>query len=371
MKLKLKTLTPVNVGTGLKYGYYEFILNENEIKRIHLNMFLQKLTKEQVKNISKELESKNFSLNDFVVKENINNIPVRYSLIKSATSQNIPEIREQIKTNDVPYIPGSSIKGAIRTALLWKHLKHDEASYKHIENSIIDSFQRSKPNRKSIANYSINNIFGLNTAKPDAKSDLLKFIEVSDFMPDKNSKQMEVEEIRTYSLKQNNDMIPKPYSIFAETIYGCFGGTIRINPQIEYAVKDEYNYPLLANKLEIIGLTEKESNDFKNAEEKMVAHIQKCLSEFNDWAVEKEIDLCKTNSNFADILKKYKNRKTIRIGFGIGTTYQTIIKLIEEKNQDLFLKIRESLRLGIPGYSYPKTIEFTENYEQIGWLEWA
>ena len=37
--------------------------------------------------------------------------------------------REQIKTNDIPYIPGSSIKGAVRTAILWKHLRENTNSY--------------------------------------------------------------------------------------------------------------------------------------------------------------------------------------------------------------------------------------------------
>ena len=385
MKLKLKTLSPVNIGTGQNYGAYEFIRNRNELKRIHLSNFLRLLDKEQVKKISKELENNDFSLNEFVIREKVPDIPARYSMNYNATST-IDSIREQIKTNNIPYIPGSSIKGAIRTAILWKYLRENASSYNDLKRSIENTISKGeKPNRlkKNIANYSIDKIFGLNPDKKDAKFDLLKFVEISDFMPDEDSKQLEIEEIKTYSIRQDGTLAPKHYSIFSETLFGSFEGTIRLSPQIKYAINDE-KYPLLKKKLEMIGLTEDYMANLKMPEEKMIQYIRKCLSEFNNWAIEKEIMLCESDSNFTGILEKYKNKDTIRIGFSVGTTYQTMIKLIEETDSQLFYKIINRLELhghknkkhylyepNLQNIPYPKTIEFTESGEPLGWLEWS
>jgi len=112
---------------------------------------------------------------------------------------------------------------------------------------------------------------------------------------------------------------------------------------------------------------DKNKNDI---EEKALSHIKKCLSEFNKWCLEKEITLCKSNDEFVTKLKEYKNKNAIRLGFGIGTTYQTLIKLIEENDRELFFKIKKILRLGRYVSIYPKSIEFTAKNESLGWLEW-
>ena len=147
----------------------------------------------------------------------------------------------------------------------------------------------------------------------------------------------------------------------------------------EHALKNKNEYPLLKEKLNILGLDENlKEYDF-------IAHLKNVMQKFNDWCLEKEIDLCKeANANdkvdyLNQIKDDNKNNNLIRIGFGIGTTYQTLIKLIKEEDPDLYKKIRKNCDLGKNfkrnndiklSNPYPKSIEFTAKNESLGWLEW-
>ena len=51
-----------------------------------------------------------------------------------------------------------------------------------------------------------------------------------------------------------------------------------------------------------------------------------------------KIELCEKASNgrnFWEVLESIDTENSIRVGFSVGTTYQTLIKLIEEKDVDL------------------------------------
>ncbi len=72
----------------------------------------------------------------------------------------------------------------------------------------------------------------------------------------------------------------------------------------------------------------------------------------------------------------------IRVGFGVGTMYQTLIKLIEEEDIELAEQIVNKFKLGkfkrrIDSRTgtkltppYPTSIEFTEDGKPLGWLKW-
>ncbi|OYT33598.1 MAG: type III-A CRISPR-associated RAMP protein Csm5, partial [Candidatus Aenigmarchaeota archaeon ex4484_52] len=146
------------------------------------------------------------------------------------------EIREQIKTKNIPYIPGTSIKGAIRTALLWYYAKNNFNDLKNI----LETELNNKTNKKFIGNKFVDTCFNLNYSKKDAKYDLLKFLEVSDFMPDEQNKNMKIDKIETYALAKKKvnfrkGVIKKFESIgfkqYIETLNGNFTGTIKLSPQ--------------------------------------------------------------------------------------------------------------------------------------------
>ncbi|MBE9592027.1 MAG: type III-A CRISPR-associated RAMP protein Csm5, partial [Proteobacteria bacterium] len=122
VELILETITPVHVGTGHKYSGAEFVLKDKTLYRVSLDKLLNKLTLDQREDLTERLEDRNFSLTEFLKDKNI-----ALSKIKRYASgfdgPGTPrEIAEHIKTNNIAYIPGSSIKGAIRTAILYSQI---------------------------------------------------------------------------------------------------------------------------------------------------------------------------------------------------------------------------------------------------------
>ena len=120
-------------------------------------------------------------------------------------------------------------------------------------------------------------------------------------MPDEQNKNMKIDKIETYALakkkvKFRKGVIKKFESIgfkqYIETLNGNFTGTIKLSPQLKIALKNKNEYPLLKEKLNILGLDENlKEYDF-------IAHLKNVMQKFNDWCLEKEIDLCKeANAN--------------------------------------------------------------------------
>lgn len=381
MEIKLKALTPVHIGTGNSYGEAEFITEDNKLKRVIFSKLYDALLEEQKKKLLSEIEEKDFNLEEFVRKNNIRvseDMVLYHALIKSSPGR---EVREQIKTNNIPYIPGSSIKGAIRTVLLWKYLKADMRNFNYFIKSLKNEL-RGKINKKKFASMVVNNVFNLRKDKFDAKYDILKFLHVSDFTSEEFN--LEIANVSTYSLKYGK-FEEKHFDNFVEVlpVGTTLKGTISLNPQIKTALENRREYPLLEDKLEIFSLHEGDIKDLESAEEKMLNHLKRTLKEFNQWAIGKEIRLCEEGKDFIDALEKINIENSIRLGFGIGTTYQTLIKMIEEKGIELAKEIVNHPRLRLGKFPrkvdrrtgrelfppYPKSIEFTEQKEPLGWMK--
>lgn len=165
MKLKLKTLTPVHVSTGKDLEPFDYLVSNEEVYRISLEKALEVISEEVPDaheqfsdwlddNLFKHDNQKNAQnqqanrvqskirreINfEFFCRKHLNKPALVHKLLKSAVIYKMPlplgmannsQINEQIKSPDnLPYIPGSSIKGAVRTALAanaWLKLNPDE-----------------------------------------------------------------------------------------------------------------------------------------------------------------------------------------------------------------------------------------------------
>lgn len=132
-KLVLKTKSPLYIGSGQKLTKKEFLYNEqeDEITMIDPIRFFEWLShSDLIMAYQNFVESSDNSLFDFICElesqEEINKFSIyttkanrSFENIKDSSKQNLREIHTFLK--DVygnPYIPGSSVKGAIRTALL-------------------------------------------------------------------------------------------------------------------------------------------------------------------------------------------------------------------------------------------------------------
>lgn len=418
MICELEAVTPVHVGTGMRYNRAEFVVKNGTLHRISLRKLIDMLSGREIDNLTSQLERGSFSIGGFLQRTDVE--PDEVSVYSLGCKMVPNDVREQIKTANRVYIPGSSIKGAIRGALLYWHLKTNDwmipvcyrkkgeiFGYTNINlldliRGDVQRFSDGEPvpvkslfedyedgAKKRFGNRFIEMVFGMKpfvlTEKGmrsnfDAKYDLLKFLHISDFMP--VDARLSAVNLKTYSLKRGN-LEAKRYSTTVEAIRGRFSGTISLSSQIYTALENTDEYPLLMDRLKILGL----KDDFHD--EEVMKHLKTVLRDYNGWCIEKEIELASSDDNgsqFAEGLEELErlNRSSnlIRVGFGVGTMYQTLIKLIEEADVELAKNIVNKSKLGnfrrgldsITGTGlsppYPKSIEFTDDYNPIGWLRW-
>jgi CRISPR-associated protein Csm5 len=197
MEYELEVISPVHIGSGSTISPIEYVVEDNFYRvnmdglfeddgfdtdgfiedakagAFYLGRFASELAKEHVRyalDISQSARTK------------------LHELIGSRSS----EVREHIKTNDFVYIPGSSIKGAIRTAILWWVLKNDPDKFnrakRHLENLIRS---RDRVDKKRVADRIEKEVFG-----GDPTHDLLKALQVSDTNA-AVAKNLKIEEVRT------------------------------------------------------------------------------------------------------------------------------------------------------------------------------
>ncbi len=224
MKLYLKTLTPLHIGTGTELEPIDYVIVNKCFYRIPQTFcfhFLQEKallekytqwtneTADKISNLENQIKKnrgirdlnqqlsdlrKNFNLLQFcqlnrVEKEFIHAINKSESITKIPLEGGSPDkkIREQIKNGtNTPYIPGSSIKGAIRTALLYKWLC-DKKAVQDLKKIIEKDLQEKDIKKEHFANKIENLAFycGIETKNSgikydDEKFDLLKLLSISD-----------------------------------------------------------------------------------------------------------------------------------------------------------------------------------------------
>lgn len=146
MKLLLEVLTPVHIGSGETIEPYEYIITD-KLYRINLGKFISSLNTKD-REIFLKLSSSNMIQTRKFIKEkaNLSNI-TEYSIDVESGVQNIYKdkmddpnnqlsIQTFIKTLNRPFIPGSSVKGAIRTALLFSMADRPITDTRNIEKYI-------------------------------------------------------------------------------------------------------------------------------------------------------------------------------------------------------------------------------------------
>jgi CRISPR-associated protein Csm5 len=163
-RVKLTTLTPIHIGDGDELRQdFDFSVFKGRTYRLDENAILD----------SKNIQSTNgkYPLPGQALQENDYNKPeyFRYILPGSPRSKKVDaRVKSFIKdVHDRPYIPGSSIKGAVRTALAW-------TGFKEIK---IQLDRGAIGRNKSWAGQNLEHkLFG-----PDPNHDLLRSLHVSDF----------------------------------------------------------------------------------------------------------------------------------------------------------------------------------------------
>lgn len=156
LEISLKVLSPVHISSGKEIQNNEYIIKNNKFCRFNFNKLIIKLDDNEKEKLLKEIEEKSpnkirtninsflnekFNKIDFEYKINIEKIKGKIegekidNLIQDLYEKNLKQIsieksnslniKEFINVYYKKYIPGSSIKGAIRTALIDQSFSND------------------------------------------------------------------------------------------------------------------------------------------------------------------------------------------------------------------------------------------------------
>ena len=213
-KVNLKAITPVFIANGKSYTHSEFLHTKvqsgekkyNSISRYDIFDFYKDLPEERTDEFIEKLSKPNFNLKTFEAK--IDKRYRRYLAINRSDNVHLSEVQEAIKTMDELYIPGSSIKGSIRSALMYNNIDIPE-----------NIFRNNRLNFRAY-NQMENNFFSANRGN-SAQTSIMKYLRISDTS---TSKQPEIHDLVTikarpagnfeYHSKHNG----KPIHTYAETI---------------------------------------------------------------------------------------------------------------------------------------------------------
>lgn len=207
-KYKLETITPVHIGSGETLNHIDGYYANGRWYRIDLDKVLAHPTTD-INALTSEMSQRDFRWRDYFSRHNIDAADLSTYNILCAQSPETVDIREAITSvGNRPYIPGSSIKGAIRTALLSDLINSDENrklyddSSKHLNREI----DKGAPSRRS-QDFPARQIENLAFGK-DPNHDLLRALQVSDTEP-LESDAMAIETAWTVTLNQNNQLVQK------------------------------------------------------------------------------------------------------------------------------------------------------------------
>lgn len=374
MKITLRTITPVHVGSGIMLYKNDFIQNQenHSFKRVAISQFLDKMDDQTLAVFLEQIKTGQLCLNDFVKDyPSLDKVKGKY-LLENPYQVNLSdknEIKEHIKSGtQVPYIPGSSVKGAIRTALLWEFSKKDKL-ISNIEQSLK---KKSNITKKTIGIDYVNDIFNISGAdtKWDATKDFMKYIEVSDFLPS-GSNELLLIPVTVYSSLSNTTRSYDKAYIFCECVTGSFQGTISVSPQLAIDIESGNKH---------LDAFLKDSSGSENIE-RMMDLIKRSLRNYLRACISKGNYLQKNE----DIMTDNLTMNLIRIGSEIGTTYQTLIGFIECSDPALILEIINSYDLRGLKWNryqsilrpmnrvnppYPKSFKYSDDARcSLGWCE--
>ncbi|MBL8188517.1 MAG: type III-A CRISPR-associated RAMP protein Csm5 [Acidobacteria bacterium] len=211
---EIRCLSPVHIGTGRKFTRFDGFARDRQWWLIDLDKVLAVGGKPFADDLAIAMRDGNFAWVGWLQSHQLKaNDVLAYSLVCYKDPAGC-EVREGMK--DIyqrPYIPGSSIKGAIRTALLW-HLAQQQAPdfvRSLIRQGLYPPKDEKTPRKEWFAQKLERKVFGESVV-----TDLLKALHVNDSAP-VALEQMQIGETATFTLRQDQ-MQPKgeSFRIFAE-----------------------------------------------------------------------------------------------------------------------------------------------------------
>lgn len=214
-KVKLLPLTDIHIGSGKEIEAYEYTIKDGYFYKIDMSEMFDKLNDFEKENFHKILQESNlFNIRSwiyenykenwgYIYKEKVSSKFEEYynDKLKDESKENSQlSISEFIGYNNKKYIPGSSIKGALRTAFIHSYFLENEKKYE----------VEKKKNEAKIMEANILNAEKIDRTDLDPKKDPFKTVKIFD-----------TEEIELEKFTVNAPQI-KEGNLFCEVLNGIY-----------------------------------------------------------------------------------------------------------------------------------------------------
>lgn len=362
----IKVVSPVHIGSGEGYGASEYlpvtIKNKSgkkikTFKRINVSDYYIGLDESKRDEFIENLSNPNFSLKDFDSK--ISNDYRRYLAInKCSSNPKGQDIEETIKTLNKAYIPGSSIKGAIKTAILYNQFDFDDT------DKISRFINKKGRDFRNEYNKFVDSFFTSKIRGPSAQKDVMKFLQVSDT---NDAKQIGIYDIYSimaaeYGGRKTNVPYRRNKNSNQPTI--SYFETVDAGNNLEFTINNLYNNKVhselkLGDKVNLIDLDNVKKSIYNLSKD----YIDNEL-EFSD-----EYGMDNLNKFYKRISKlNQSDSPLLKVGAGSGFLATTMALKIREYDYGLYQTIRKQKK-GYE-YSFPKSRKVTIGDDKpLGWVK--
>ena len=378
-QVKIKTLTPVHIGSGRDLmRNTEFLFNDNKVGIVDDKKVVDIIG---VENIDKwvSIINKGESLWDYLKQRKVDvSLEDVSNRIMSVYGSNILQkqsLKEQLHSAKLlPMIPGSSIKGAIRTAVISWLVNRNSEKVK----SIIDKNKRFFKSKKNNWEWNLRDFQQTETSilndllsgsfKMDANKNTFRFLQVSDFTFNYNTIASNMQVVNFYrnkwDIKRGSDQLTEMIAPSAEA-----EGRILINNTL---LKSNIDKKEIRSEVEFLS---------------SVSTLFNIVNEHTKNLVKREIEMWKEDNlqvheilgtyidKLSDILQEInsisENDAILRIGGGsgwdsiTGAWAKTNTELFDEHEYDILVNL---LNKGRDVVYYPKTRKMDEDGDMLGFV---
>lgn len=352
----LTTLTPVHVGSGeVLRQNIDYIVSGGRITGLNMSRLFS-----AVENMGQQaitsftLASEKSTIAEWLRKSKINSSD--YAVFEGTCQPGKvpPEIRRHQRDGfGIPYFPGSSIKGALRTAVV-AGLLQDKTS---VVKTHIDQLKKSKTNTKFPDQSLLEQVLG-----SDPKLNLMRCLSVGDALF--HNSRPAIGYSKTASMNGTKGYIYKPFQIFVECL--------KMNQTAEFQLSlDSY----LAESSRAEKLEFKSIINFR--------FLRNSVRDLTQRLVRHEIDFCTTKLDHKELATFYKNdlypqmsalaenEIIFNIGWGIGWLGMTGGILTQSMLDAQLRKVLHlaDKRIGFPFPKTRKTAEIDSRITPWGWVK--
>ncbi|MEA3494437.1 MAG: type III-A CRISPR-associated RAMP protein Csm5 [Bacteroidota bacterium] len=378
-KVKIKTLTPVHIGSGVDLqSNIEYLFINDKIGVIDDKKVLQVIGEENINRWVSIINSKDNLLDYLRKRKNdikLSDVALREMDVYASDIGKNKTLKEQLHSaKGFPMIPGSSIKGAIRTTVISYLIEKETDRVKNIINKK-RSFLNSKGRKWDLRSFQeveseILNQLLSNSFKPDANRNVFRFLQVTDSHFNYNTL---VTNMQVLNLQNNEWRIKNGTDQLTEIIGNDNEAEIRIKINSELLNRN-------LNKKEIksdVGFLKDIQSLFEIVNNHTKLLIQKEIdiwgkmekdypNELIDWYLE-------TLNDCLDEAESCKeNEAVIRIGGGSG--WDNITGAWAKHNKELFNdneweKLSNLLNKNRKVSYFPKTRKIDESGDVLGFIK--